>query len=96
MNNYYCGDKATCQNLPGSYNCNCFEGYKKEQQKASNKMGPILSHCVDMNECEHNPCHSAAQCTNLAGTFQCECQAGYIGDGIECHGNIVFKFYFNK
>ncbi|KAI1729049.1 calcium-binding EGF domain-containing protein [Ditylenchus destructor] len=81
VSQYYCGDKATCKNLPGAFQCECFEGYEK---------APNSNHCVDMDECMHNPCHPAAVCTNFAGTFHCECADGFIGDGVECHETILY------
>lgn len=36
--------------------------------------------CVDMNECEDNPCHPTAQCINIPGSYKCSCPEGTVGD----------------
>lgn len=39
--------------------------------------------CLDINECDENPCHSSAECINLHGTYRCACPQGTIGDPVE-------------
>lgn len=36
--------------------------------------------CVDINECEANPCHSTAICKNQLGSYTCICGEGNVGD----------------
>ena len=36
--------------------------------------------CVDLNECDSNPCGSGAKCINQYGGYLCECPAGSSGD----------------
>ncbi|KAI4541427.1 hypothetical protein MG293_008569 [Ovis ammon polii] len=55
-----------CENLRGSYRCNCNSGYEPD---ASGR------NCVDINECESNPCVNGA-CRNNLGSFNCECSPG--------------------
>ncbi|KAF5913479.1 hypothetical protein HPG69_017097 [Diceros bicornis minor] len=55
-----------CENLRGSYRCNCNSGYEPD---ASGR------NCIDINECESNPCVNGA-CRNNLGSFNCECSPG--------------------
>ena len=42
--------------------------------------------CIDINECEANPCDVNADCTNTPGGFYCSCKSGYkwADDGVTC------------
>ncbi|KAI1893358.1 hypothetical protein AGOR_G00122900 [Albula goreensis] len=64
-NETICGEHAYCQNLIGTYQCMCDQGY----ESTSNGRG-----CVDENECEtmQGVC-GAARCENVEGSFLCEC-----------------------
>ncbi|XP_058835886.1 fibrillin-1-like isoform X2 [Topomyia yanbarensis] len=58
-----------CVNTDGSYSCECYTGYEKNE----------LGQCLDVNECleENGGCGSNARCLNLAGSFRCVCPPGY-------------------
>lgn len=46
--------------------------------------------CVDLNECESNPC--SQECANVYGSYQCYCRRGYQlsdNDGVTCEGKMV-------
>uniref|UniRef100_A0A4X2M4R0 Latent-transforming growth factor beta-binding protein 4 n=1 Tax=Vombatus ursinus TaxID=29139 RepID=A0A4X2M4R0_VOMUR len=64
-NRTFCGAHATCQNLPGSFQCLCDQGYEGARDGR---------HCVDVNECEtlQGVC-GAALCENVEGSFLCVC-----------------------
>ncbi|MGH0129973.1 UNVERIFIED_CONTAM: hypothetical protein FKN15_025834 [Acipenser sinensis] len=64
-NDTVCGDHAFCQNLIGSYQCLCDQGYEAGQNGRS---------CVDVNECDsmQGAC-GAASCENVEGSFLCIC-----------------------
>uniref|UniRef100_A0A8C7RI37 Latent-transforming growth factor beta-binding protein 1 n=1 Tax=Oncorhynchus mykiss TaxID=8022 RepID=A0A8C7RI37_ONCMY len=64
-NETVCGEHAFCQNLIGTYQCMCDQGYTA----TSDGKG-----CVDENECEtmQGVC-GAARCENVDGSFMCEC-----------------------
>ena len=64
--------KTTCKNTLGSYICTCDEGFFTHGL-----------YCLDVNECDDNPCHSLASCHNTAGSFYCSCASGYSGNGID-------------
>ena len=62
-----------CQNLPGSFECFCQEGYEMEGTQ-----------CVDVNECkDENRCPHHSTCRNNPGSFSCNCNTGYeMRDGL--------------
>lgn len=57
-----CSSGADCNNKPGSYSCQCREGYRGNG---------VL--CRDINECDENPdaCPGGAFCVNQDGAFGC-------------------------
>uniref|UniRef100_A0A6J0UYV8 Vitamin K-dependent protein S n=1 Tax=Pogona vitticeps TaxID=103695 RepID=A0A6J0UYV8_9SAUR len=63
------GCSQTCINFPGSYRCQCEDGYYIQPNKLD---------CKDRNECMlyQNIC-GTAQCKNTPGKYECECPAGY-------------------
>ncbi|XP_052261803.1 uncharacterized protein LOC127865824 isoform X1 [Dreissena polymorpha] len=90
-----CNDTSTyncdhiCNNLDGSYNCSCYDGY-------------ILSNdnhtCLDIDECASGKgscTKSKETCMNLPGNYTCVCNAGYTkkSPGAECT-SIEGKMYF--
>ncbi|XP_078700993.1 uncharacterized protein LOC144927453 [Branchiostoma floridae x Branchiostoma belcheri] len=64
-----------CVNVPGSFNCSCAQGFIE-----------IGDACVDIDECELDPCHAIATCTNTAGSYSCQCPDMYEGNGIGVDG----------
>ncbi len=64
-----------CRNLPGTFECFCFEGYEGDGKT-----------CSDVDECEAGTdnCSDFAVCTNADPGFTCECLPGFEGDGIVC------------
>uniref|UniRef100_A0A8C5A1G9 Fibulin 2 n=1 Tax=Gadus morhua TaxID=8049 RepID=A0A8C5A1G9_GADMO len=65
-NLHRCGDGQLCNNLPGSYRCDCQPGYQYDSYRRT---------CVDVNECLANPC--GQECANMYGSYQCYCKQGY-------------------
>ncbi|XP_004949436.2 fibrillin-2 isoform X2 [Gallus gallus] len=59
-----------CENLRGSYRCNCNSGYEPE---------PSGRNCVDIDECSVNGllCDNGL-CRNTPGSYSCTCPKGYV------------------
>ncbi|CAB3398991.1 unnamed protein product [Caenorhabditis bovis] len=78
-----CGPHGHCVDIDNTdsttkYKCLCDWGYKV----SSDLNNPT---CVDVNECESNPCHPGVACINLPGSFQCSgCPSGYKTEGSSC------------
>lgn len=79
-----CHYNATCNNIPGSFECNCLSGYRGDG-----------SNCTDVDECTENidNCHMRASCTNTYGGFSCSCEEGYIGNGTYCESEHKSTLY---
>ncbi|VDK32775.1 unnamed protein product [Gongylonema pulchrum] len=43
LSDFYCGEKGVCRNLVGSYECECAEGFQRDQ---------YTGQCVDIDECK--------------------------------------------
>ncbi|RCN27197.1 hypothetical protein ANCCAN_27070 [Ancylostoma caninum] len=73
MSSYRCPENSVCVNLPGTYFCNCTEGFAPK--------GLPLEKCADINECEMNlhNCGPSQMCQNTVGGFKCvdRCSEGY-------------------
>ena len=59
---------------PRSNDCKCTEGYNFNN----------LSVCIDIDECQREPCNQNANCENMPGNFSCTCKTGYSGDAASC------------
>ena len=79
-----------CENIPGSFECVCEEGF------SSSAVGPF---CVDMDECGQTGMCDNGKCINMDGSFKCVCDSGYklSSDGKTCIGiNNIFDYYTMK
>jgi len=56
------GPRSGCENLPGSHQCFCGEGYKLDDTE---------SNCVDIDECQTPGQCMMGQCWNTPGSFEC-------------------------
>lgn len=43
LSDFYCGEKGVCKNLVGSYECECEDGFQRDQ---------YTGQCVDIDECK--------------------------------------------
>uniref|UniRef100_H2Z8V4 ZP domain-containing protein n=1 Tax=Ciona savignyi TaxID=51511 RepID=H2Z8V4_CIOSA len=65
---------STCEETPGSYRCNCREGYTKSPGATPH------APCVNINECAASSpvCSAGSQCTDSEGSFTCSCLPGHV------------------
>ncbi len=85
---FFCVENSTCQNLPGTYDCDCNDGF----------FGDGVN-CVplDPRTCADQPCFEGVECTvvdpftlawrtmQLVRRFECgDCPEGFTGDGETC------------
>nr|CAD7426220.1 unnamed protein product [Timema monikensis] len=59
-----CEHDGNCVNTPGSFACNCTQGFT----------GPRCE--TNVNECESHPCQNDGSCLDDPGTFRCVCMPG--------------------
>lgn len=59
-----CEHDGICVNTPGSFACNCTQGFT----------GPRCE--TNINECESHPCKNDGSCLDDPGTFRCVCMPG--------------------
>ena len=58
-----------------SNKCMCAKGYSNSP-----------SGCIDVDECDDDPCPDSADCTNVPGSYICSCPLGTVrdSDGVAC------------
>eukprot|EP01070_Trichotokara_eunicae_P011210 Trichotokara_eunicae@DN6908_c0_g1_i1.p1 len=67
-----CPSTTACQNTPGSYACNCREGYEMKDG----------GECEDINEClTATACPRTARCVNFHGGYDCLCPYSHVWNG---------------
>ncbi|XP_029900655.1 latent-transforming growth factor beta-binding protein 2-like isoform X2 [Myripristis murdjan] len=62
-----CGH-GKCIPVQTGYTCYCEPGYK---------LSALQTNCIDVNECEEDPCEGKGQCVNTFGSYTCQCYSGY-------------------
>ncbi|XP_062609553.1 uncharacterized protein LOC134271352 [Saccostrea cucullata] len=75
-NQSICESDKICQNLEGSYICNCREGFQR-----------VGENCQDIDECSDlslNDCPENTVCKNLYGNYTCLCKEGFQKRGSIC------------
>ncbi|XP_075388285.1 nidogen-1 [Tenrec ecaudatus] len=80
-----CGRHATCNNHPGTFRCECVEGYRLSEEQtcvAIEDQHPV-NYCVSgLHDCD---IPQRAQCIYTGGTsYRCSCLPGFSGDGRAC------------
>ena len=88
-----CDENASCINIPGTFICECNQGYQDIDGSGI---------CVDIDECsdsELNECDTLAPgstCTNTDGSYICDCPAvnTVCDDGQEFKCGFTFSFGF--
>ncbi|XP_034051040.1 latent-transforming growth factor beta-binding protein 2 [Thalassophryne amazonica] len=62
-----CGH-GKCIPVQTGYTCNCEPGYK---------LSALQTTCIDVDECEDDPCEGNGFCVNTFGSYMCQCHRGY-------------------
>ncbi|XP_066238939.1 nidogen-1 isoform X1 [Saccopteryx leptura] len=80
-----CGSHAVCNNLPGTFRCECMQGYRFSEQGicvAVMDQRPI-NHCITgLHDCD---IPQRAQCVYTGdSSYTCSCLPGFSGDGRAC------------
>ena len=65
-----CGNFGVCHNMPGSYRCECNDGFQGDRCDE------------DVDECLSSPCKHGGYCINSLGRYKCHCRHGY--SGLDC------------
>ncbi|XP_053567076.1 nidogen-1 [Bombina bombina] len=79
-----CGSNSICNNQPGTFRCECLEGYQfLEDGRTCVAVERPINHCLS----ETHNCDIAdrARCIYTGGSsYICTCLSGYSGDGQSC------------
>lgn len=62
-----CGP-GKCIPVQTGYTCDCNPGFK---------LSALQTNCIDIDECEKNPCEGKGRCSNSFGSYTCSCISGY-------------------
>ncbi|KAF0886670.1 CD97 protein, partial [Crocuta crocuta] len=76
-----CGKFADCQNIEGSYHCECCPGYELASGAKTFK-SESENMCQDVDECQRRPriCKGRTICVNTQGGYTCRCPPGFKHD----------------
>ncbi|KAG8516603.1 Nidogen-1, partial [Galemys pyrenaicus] len=81
-----CGSHAICNNHPGTFRCECMEGYRFSEEGtcvAVVDQRPINYCTTGLHDCD---IPQRAQCVYTGGSsYTCSCLPGFSGDGRACH-----------
>ncbi|KAG7328508.1 hypothetical protein KOW79_008452 [Hemibagrus wyckioides] len=62
-----CG-AGQCVSVQTGYTCYCDPGYT---------LNALQTTCIDVNECENDPCRGKGHCVNTFGSYTCQCFPGF-------------------
>uniref|UniRef100_A0A674NXB6 Latent-transforming growth factor beta-binding protein 4 n=1 Tax=Takifugu rubripes TaxID=31033 RepID=A0A674NXB6_TAKRU len=62
-----CGH-GKCVPVQTGYTCLCEPGFK---------LSALQTNCIDVNECDADPCEGKGRCVNSYGSYTCQCHSGY-------------------
>ena len=70
----YCGPNTICANTgPDQARCTCKPGYTATGD------GPVVSGCVEIDECAAVDCRNGATCVDKLSDYECQCAGGFTG-----------------
>ena len=74
-----CGANSVCVNKPGSYDCECLNGYDRSEWGVLKF--PKSTDCTDIDECmlQLEVCGANGTCSNTDGGYECSCADGWLG-----------------
>eukprot|EP00914_Ancora_sagittata_P018230 GHVO01036043.1.p1 GENE.GHVO01036043.1~~GHVO01036043.1.p1 ORF type:complete len:213 (+),score=13.93 GHVO01036043.1:1974-2612(+) len=70
---------SSCINLPGTYECGCFDGYRN-----------VNGTCKDV--CDPNPCKNGGECKSEKDYFSCMCDGMWTGHRCEEEHEEAIKY----
>ncbi|EAL39252.3 AGAP010021-PA, partial [Anopheles gambiae str. PEST] len=76
-----CHASAVCENIPGSYRCQCPEGAVGDAYASPGCRKP--SQCKCRSPCSTKQCSRNAECQVVGHRAECFCPAGYLGDATD-------------
>ncbi|XP_034078265.1 latent-transforming growth factor beta-binding protein 2 [Gymnodraco acuticeps] len=62
-----CG-RGKCIPVQTGYTCRCESGFN---------LSALQTNCIDVNECDEEPCEGKGRCINSYGSYTCYCHSGY-------------------
>uniref|UniRef100_A0A3Q0RLU4 Latent-transforming growth factor beta-binding protein 2 n=1 Tax=Amphilophus citrinellus TaxID=61819 RepID=A0A3Q0RLU4_AMPCI len=62
-----CG-RGRCIPVQTGYTCHCEPGFE---------LSALQTNCIDVNECDEDPCEGKGRCINSYGSYTCQCHSGY-------------------
>ncbi|XP_051252128.1 latent-transforming growth factor beta-binding protein 2 isoform X3 [Dicentrarchus labrax] len=62
-----CG-RGKCIPVQTGYTCHCEPGFR---------LNALQTNCIDVNECDADPCEGKGHCINSFGSYTCQCHSGY-------------------
>ncbi|XP_053387236.1 fibrillin-2-like [Mercenaria mercenaria] len=86
-NETVCPDNSICNNLDGSFDCICKDGFNETD----------LGECKDIDECSTSIHRCNQNCTNTQGSYACGCLRGFFlkDDNITCEVCESWSFGIN-
>ncbi len=82
-----CVNGSTCSDMINQYNCTCIPGYTGIHCETGKTIPTCFclfqimhfSSCLDINECQSNPCDNGATCNDMIDQYSCTCSPDYTG-----------------
>ncbi|XP_063693608.1 uncharacterized protein LOC134825361 [Bolinopsis microptera] len=76
-----CDETERCSNIEGSYICDCLDSLVRDHSTGDCMCADGFEEdkdgtCVDIDECELDPCKDNEDCFNTDGNYHCECREG--------------------